>query len=508
MDAIDIITNAGAYISLSQVAVVAIGLIIGTIIGVLPGIGPLLGVTLAIPFTFAMSPVASLALLIGIYQGGSYGGAISAALLGIPGTPLAAATLLDAYPMAKAGQASQAVSLATVASWLGGIVGGIVLLFFAPLLAAIAIKFGPAEKLGLALLGLTAIATLSEGSTIKGLLSGALGLLLATVGVDPFTSIGRFNFGFTLLTGGLTFVSLLVGLFAISEVLIQIETGVRAWDAVGRVGFTVRVMKTIVTDWFGYLRASITGVIIGVIPGIGGVTSSFLAYKLARDFSKSPERFGKGEPKGVIATESANSATTGGALIPMLAIGIPGDPIVAVMMGGLLIHGLSPGATLFFTNIEVLNGIFAIFLVGAVLLLPIGWVLMPFFARLLRVPHTIMIVVIVMLCIFGTYAVQRQVFDLWVMWVFGIAGYAMRRAGIPLSPLVIGFVLGPVVEVTARRLSTIAGDDPFGFLLGRPSALIIFLFVIAALVFPILKIAFTRHRGGDAPVARIREPEG
>ncbi len=506
MDVIDIITNAGAYISFAQVATVAIGLVIGTIIGVLPGIGPLLGVTLAIPFTFHMDPVASLALLIGIYQGGSYGGAISATLLGIPGTPLAAATLLDAYPMARAGRASEAVSLATVASWIGGIIGGIILLFFAPLLAAIAIKFGPAEKLGLALLGLTAIASLSQGSTIKGLLSGALGLLLATVGVDPFTGISRFNFGFTSLTGGLTFVSLLVGLFAISEVLIQIETGVRAWDKASRVGFTVRVMKTIVTDWFGYLRGSMTGVIIGVIPGIGGVTSSFLAYKLARDFSKTPERFGKGESKGVIATESANSATTGGALIPMLAIGIPGDPIVAVMMGGLLIHGLSPGPTLFFTNIEVLNGIFAIFLVGAVLLLPIGAVLMPFFTRLLRVPHTIMIVVIVMLCIFGTYAVQRQIFDLWVMWVFGIAGYAMRRAAIPLSPLVIGYVLGPVVETTMRRLSTIAADDPLGFLLGRPSALIIFLLVVAALAFPVLQIAFTRYRGGDAPVAGSRKP--
>jgi TctA family transporter len=324
MDVIDIITNAGAYISFAQVATVAIGLVIGTIIGVLPGIGPLLGVTLAIPFTFHMDPVASLALLIGIYQGGSYGGAISATLLGIPGTPLAAATLLDAYPMARAGRASEAVSLATVASWIGGIIGGIILLFFAPLLAAIAIKFGPAEKLGLALLGLTAIASLSQGSTIKGLLSGALGLLLATVGVDPFTGISRFNFGFTSLTGGLTFVSLLVGLFAISEVLIQIETGVRAWDKASRVGFTVRVMKTIVTDWFGYLRGSMTGVIIGVIPGIGGVTSSFLAYKLARDFSKTPERFGKGESKGVIATESANSATTGGALIPMLALGMRG----------------------------------------------------------------------------------------------------------------------------------------------------------------------------------------
>ena len=358
-------TNAGAYIGIWQLVIVVAGLVIGTIIGVLPGLGPLLGVTLAIPFTFHMDPVSSLALLIGIYQGGSYGGAISATLLGIPGTPIAAATLLDAYPMAKAGRASEAVSLATVGSWVGGIVGGLLLLlFFAPLLAAVAIKFGPAEKLGLALLGLTAIATLSQGSTVKGLLSGAVGLLLATIGVDPFTSIDRFNFGLTSLTGGLTFVSLLVGLFAISELLVQIETGVRAWDAVSRVGFTVRTLKTTLTHCFGYLRASVTGVIVGVIPGIGGVTSSFLAYKLARDFSKRADRFGKGEPEGVIATESANSATTGGALIPMLAIGIPGDPIVAVMMGGLLIHGLSPGPTLFFTNVEVLNGIFAIFLVG------------------------------------------------------------------------------------------------------------------------------------------------
>ena len=485
----------GGLVGFAQVGALLIGLILGIIVGVLPGLGPLLGVTLAIPFTFHMDPVSSIALLIGFYQGGSYGGAVTATVLGIPGTPIAAATLLDAHPMALAGRASEAVTLATLASWVGGLIGGTVLLFTAPALAKIAIRFGPAETFALAALGLTAIASLSQGSTLKGLLSGLFGLMCATIGTDPFTGIARFNFGRTEFSGGLTFVALLVGLFAISEVLMQIERTLRGWQASGRVGVAFAMFKTLFTRFFGYVRASLVGVGIGIIPAVGGVTSAFLAYKLARDFSKEPERFGKGAPEGVIASEAANSATTGGALIPMLALGIPGDPIVAVMMGGLLIHGVTPGPMLFFTNLEVLNGIFATFLIGALLLLPLGLALLPVFIRVLRVPIDYMLAGVLLLAIFGTFAVQRQTLDLWIMWLFGVVGYAMRKAGFPLAPLVIGFVLGPIVEVNLRRAATLASSDMAGYFLGRPIALGILILALLALAFPVLRALWQRRAG-------------
>ncbi len=485
----------GGLVGVAQVSALLVGLILGIIVGVLPGLGPLLGVTLAIPFTFHMDPVSSIALLIGFYQGGSYGGAVTATVLGIPGTPIAAATLLDAHPMALAGRASEAVTLATLASWVGGLIGGTVLLLTAPALAKIAIRFGPAETFALAALGLTAIASLSQGSTLKGLMSGLFGLMCATIGTDPFTSIARFNFGRTEFSGGLTFVALLVGLFAISEVLMQIERTLRGWQASGRIGVAFSMFKTVFTHFFGYLRASLVGVGIGIIPAVGGVTSAFLAYKLARDFSKEPERFGKGAPEGVIASEAANSATTGGALIPMLALGIPGDPIVAVMMGGLLIHGVTPGPMLFFTNLDVLNGIFATFLIGALLLLPLGLALLPVFIRVLRVPLDYMLAGVLLLAIFGTFAVQRQTLDLWIMWLFGIVGYAMRKAGFPLAPLVIGFVLGPIVEVNLRRAATLASSDLAGYFLGRPIALCILILALLALVFPVLRALWQRRSG-------------
>lgn len=489
-DVLQLLSSVG----LPEVVALVVGLLIGIVIGVLPGMGPLLGVVLAIPFTFYMEPVPSMALLIGIYQGGSYGGAITATLLGIPGTPIAAATLLDAHPMARAGRASDAVTLATLASAIGGAISGIVLIVSAPALAQIALRFGPAEIFALALLGMTCIATQSEGTVLKGLLSGALGLAVATIGNDPITGFQRFTFGTTDLEGGIALVAMLVGLFAISEFLMQIERPIRAFDATERIGTSFRMFRTLLTAPFSYLRAGFTGVVIGIIPGIGGVTASFLAYKFEKDLSRQPETFGKGEPKGVIASEAANSATTGGALIPMLAIGIPGDPIVAVLMGGLMIQGLTPGPMLFLAHGNVISGIFATFLVGTTLLLVFGLLLIPLFVRLLRVPHSVLLAAVLLLGTLGTYAVQRQVFDLWMMWLFGLIGYGMRKTGVPLAPFVIGVVLGPVFESNFRRTAILVAGDFFGFISGRPIALAILFLTLVALLLPFLKLSEARRR--------------
>ena len=491
-----VLADIQQFVGFTQLQYIVIGVMLGTIIGALPGCGPMMGVTLTIPFTYYLDPVSSLALLIGIYQGGSFGGAISATLVGIPGTPIAAATLLDAYPMSQSGRASEAITLATVASWFGG---GIVLLFAAPSLASFALSFGPAERLGLALIGLTAIASLSAGSTVKGLMSGALGLMLATVGSDPFTGVNRFDFGLPELTGGLTFVSLLVGLFAISEMLVQLESTTPTARITEKVRFSTKCLWSLITDWGNYLRSSLIGVLVGVVPGVGGVTSAFLSYKISKDMSPDKEQYGKGAPGGVVATEAANSATTGGALLPMLSLGIPGDPIVAVMMGGLLIHGVTPGPAFMLTNAPMLNGILGIFFIGAFLLLPIGWLLLPVFVRILSIPKSFLTTLILVLCIFGTYATNRELFDIWLLWIFGLLGYAMRKGGVPLSPLVIGFVLGPIVEESLRRLATISGNDFWGFLIGRPIALTCFALIAAMLIGPALAQMYLARSSAQSP---------
>ena len=480
-------------IGVEEISALVIGIVLGIIIGVLPGLGPLMGVVLGIPFTFYMTSVAGMALLLGIYQGGSYGGAISATVLGIPGTPMAASTLLDAHPMARKGMASEAVSLSTVASSFGGMVGGIILLIAAPPLAMLAMRFGPAETFAMAFLGLTCIASLHQGSIAKGFISGLFGLTVATVGNDPITGYPRFSFGTPFLEGGVNLVSLLVGIFAISEVLMQIEQPLRVLRVSGRIGASWSTLSTLATRILAYLRASAIGTFIGAIPGVGGVTSSFLAYNVAKNASKTPEEFGRGKPEGIIATEAANSATCGGAMIPMMALGIPGDPIVAALMGGLLIHGLTPGTQLFLQHPETVAGIFIAFIIGAMLILPVGFLGIPVFVRVLRIPQPLLTTGVLLLSIVGTYALQSQIVDLWVMWFFGVGGYLMRKTGFPLAPLVIGMVLGPIVESNFRRTLILMGNNPLEFLLRRPITLSILAVSVLFFAWPFV-MAYVRRR--------------
>lgn len=491
---ISFVGQLAAAVNLPNFLAIAIGLFVGILIGVLPGMGPLLGCALAIPFTFYMDPVSAMALLIGIYQGGNYGGAISAAVLGIPGTPMAAVTLLEAYPMALRGFASEAVTLACVASFFGSAVSGVLLILLSEPLARIALRFGPAETMAVALLGLTAIGAVSTGSMVKGLLGGLAGLIFAAVGTDPLTGLGRLNFGRVELEGGISLVAMFMGLFGVSELIVQIEKPVRAYQANQRIGVAFSQFKTMATHIFGYIRGTLIGVIIGIIPVVGNSTAGFFAYKVAKDFSKHPENFGKGEPEGVIACESADSACCGGALIPMLAIGIPGDPVVAVMMGGLLIQGLTPGPMLFFKHPDVLTGIFSTFLVGSILLLPMGLASISLFVRVLRTPLSIMLAATLLLLIFGTFWVQRYIIDVWQLWFFGALGYAMRKADFGLAPVAVGFVLGPIFEDNLRRTTIVMSGDFFSYLLSRPIALVIMILVVIALLFPVAQALYLRSR--------------
>ncbi len=488
---IELFQIATDLIGWNELLFLVVGLSIGIIVGALPGVGPLLGVIMAIPFTFYADPITAMSLLIGIYQGGSYGGAVAATMIGIPGTPMAAATMLDARPMALQGHASEAVTLSTIGSAIGGVISAIVLISVAPQLAAIALRFGPTETAAFALLGLTALGALSGNSPLRGWAMGFLGLFIATVGLDPVSGVQRFTFGSTYFDAGITLVPLLVGLFSISEVLMQVERPVRASDTGSQAAASVKAFASVVKRPINYLRSSLTGVLVGIVPGIGGVTASFLSYRMAMSFRKSGDvDFGEGNPDGVVASETANSAVTGGALIPMMALSIPGDPIVAVLMGGLMLQGVQPGPQLFLQNAEVAQGIFLIFLLGAALLLPLGLVFIRAVVRILRLPHWSIMTGVLMISLVGTYTVARQINDLWLLIFFGLLGYVLRKANYPLAPLVIGFVLGPIFESNFRRSVLISQGDLFSYVLSRPIALTVLFCVVAVLFVPLLRKLF------------------
>jgi putative tricarboxylic transport membrane protein len=482
----DTITGILGLLTWTQLCFLIIGVAAGVIVGALPGVGPLLGVVMAIPFTFYMDPISSMALLMGIYQGGSYGGALSATIIGIPGTPMAAATLLDGHPMALGGRASFAVTLSTIASSFGGVLSGIVLIAVAPALASIAIKFGPSEVAAFAFLGLTTIGALSGGSAAKGWLMGFLGLLIASVGLDPVSGASRFTFGSVYLGSGISLIPLLVGLFSISEILRQIESPMRVHDTSTKVSASVEAFRTVITRPINYIRSSLMGVFIGILPGIGGVTASFLSYRAAMEFKKKDDpEFGKGNPDGVISSEAANSAVAGGALIPMLAMSIPGDPIVAVLMGGLMIQGIQPGATMFLNYPDVIDGIFAVFVLGALFMLPIGLLFVRVIVVLMRLPQWAIMSIVLMISIIGTYTVAREIMDLWMLLFFGVAGYLLRKADYPLSPIVVGFVLGPIFENNFRRTGLVSQGDFVGYVADRPITLAVLLVIVLFLAIPL-----------------------
>ena len=459
------------YLNVGAIALTAAGVFLGIIIGVLPGIGPLLGVILMIPIIIHIPPVTGIGLLIGVFVGGSCGGAISAVLLNIPGTPIAAATLLDGYPLAQKGKSSLATGLAIVASSLGGLIGGVFLIFTSPLLARVALKFGPPEYFALAITGLVAMSVVAKESTIKGLLSACIGLTVAAIGTDPFTGYDRFTFGRPSMMGGIELVALLVGLFAISEMFVQLEKGglsLKPKIKVFRPSF--EAVPVVLKDLVNLIRSSIIGTFIGAVPGTGGVTSSFVSYAMAKASSNKPEEFGTGKPEGIVASEAANNACCGGALIPTMALGIPGEPITAVLLGALIILGLVPGPRLFRDNPNIVGGVFFAYVASNVFLFFIGLLCIPLFVSILKIRKNRLIPVIILLSIVGTYAVQSSLFDVWSLWVFGLVGYMLRKLRFPLAPLVIARVLGPILEPAFRRSLIMTGGS-FVIFLQRPITL-------------------------------------
>ncbi|TGD41441.1 tripartite tricarboxylate transporter protein TctA [Pseudotabrizicola sediminis] len=485
----DLLTlGAPLFFTWQAVLLTAAGIVAGLFIGVLPGLGPLMGIVLMLPVAFHLPPIPAMGMLIAIYVGGSAGGSISAILLRIPGTPLAAATLFDGYPMAQKGRAQDAIGLSITSSAIGGLIGGLVLLFCSPLLAAFALRFGPPEYAAMALLGLLTIAVVSEGSTLKGLIAGGFGLALATMGTDEFTNAYRFTFGNFNLTSGPHIVPVVVGLFALSEVFFQIESGnFLASPNIQKLRVSFRALRLLAAHKVNLVRSALIGTLMGAIPGAGGDVSAFISYAVARRMARPGERYGEGAEGGVVATEAANNGCCGGALIPSLSLGIPGDASTAVLLAALFLLGFFPGPELFRYNADIAGGIFIAYLMGNIVLLVMGIVLVPFFGAVLKVPKAWLLPAVLLLSTMGTYALQNSVFDLWVMLVFGAIGYLLRRASYPLAPIIIGMILGPVLENNFRR-SMLISRDGLNIFIERPISATILGLVAIMLVYAVFTI--------------------
>jgi len=425
-----------------------------------------MAVALTLPFTFPMQPINGILLLLGVYKGGIFGGSIPAILIKTPGTPASSATILDGYPLAEKGQAGKALGMALWASCTADVVSNLSLILFAGWLASFALNFGPPEFFALIFFSLTIIAGVSGDSLLRGTLSAVAGLILATVGLDLVYGTNRFTFGDSNLMGGLNFIAVLIGLFAIPEVIAM------AWDPTGHLGKARSLGKSWVTfreykdSFFSIIRGSIIGVILGSIPGIGAAPSAFLSYSEARRTSKNKGNFGKGEIEGVAAAEAGNNGVAGATLIPLLALGVPGDVITAIIIGAFMIHGLQPGPMMFIMNVDIIYGLFIGLIVSSVMLFAVGSVAIRAFRYVADVPKRILMPAVLVLCIYGVFAVNNNIFDVGVMFAMGWLGYVMLRTRIPAAPFLIAFILGPLLEDNFRQSMLMSGGDMAVFVRG------------------------------------------
>jgi len=474
---------------------ISIGVMGGILIGALPGLTATMSVALLIPMTFGMPPVLGLSMLMGIYVGGIYGGSIAAILIRTPGTPSSAATVLDGYPLAQKGQAGKALGMATIASFIGGIFSAIVLILLAPQLAKIALEFGPPEYFAMALFGLTIISSVS-GNALKGLIAGTVGMLLSTIGADPISGANRFTFDSMNLTSGIAFIPALIGLFAISEAMLQIEKMKKEVVDTQKVSGLFPSLQEFKMCARTFLRGSILGTFIGIVPGTGAGIASWVTYNETKRASKTPEKFGTGHIEGIAATESANNAVTGGALVPLLTLGIPGDTVTAVLLGGLMIQGLAPGPMLFSKHPDVIAGLFAAIIVANFCMLIYGLIGVKLFAKVLNIPKKVLIPTIVILCFVGTYSINMSVFDLGVMLVFGVIGYFMQKYDFSPAAMCIALILGPIAEQNFRLGLIMSDGSPSIFFTSPISAVLIVLAVLSMLL-PVIKKKKLQKQEGE-----------
>ncbi len=454
MAGLALVGNFEAFLSL------VIGIVIGVIGGAIPGISATMAVALALPFTFPMAPINGILLLLGVYKGGIFGGSIPAILIKTPGTPASSATILDGHPMAERGEAGRALGMALWASCTADFVSNLALIFFAGFLASFALSFGPPEFFALILFSLTIIAGVSGESLLRGALSALLGLLLATIGLDLVYGTNRFTFGDPNLMGGLNFIAVLIGLFAIPEVINMV------WHPTGHVGKVQKLGSKWVTFaeykrcFRSIIRGSFIGVFLGSIPGIGAAPAAFLSYSEARRKSPNRANFGKGEIEGVAASEAGNNGVAGATLIPLLALGVPGDVITAIIIGAFMVHGLQPGPMMFVLNVDIIYGLFIGLILSSGILFIVGGLAIRGFRPVADIPKRILMPMVLVLCIYGVFAVNNNIFDVGVMFAMGWVGFVMGRYHIPAAPFLIAFILGPLLEDNFRQSMLMSGGSP------------------------------------------------
>ncbi|MDP2410883.1 MAG: tripartite tricarboxylate transporter permease [Pseudolabrys sp.] len=446
-----------------------VGVTLGTFIGVLPGIGSLTAISLLLPVTFHLDATSAIVMLAGVFYGSTYGGSTAAILLNLPGTPSTAVTALDGYPMAREGRAGVALFMTTVASFVGGSIGILVMMFFSPMIVSAALQFGPAEYFAMMVLGLVAASTISSGSPVKGIAMVVLGVMLGVVGSDIETGTPRFTFGIPHLYDGISLVAIAMGLFGVSEVIISIKMIKRGH--IEHKNITLRSMIPTRDDvrrsWMPMLRGSSIGSFFGALPGTGGVIASFMAYAVEKKVAKEPERFGKGAIEGIMAPETANNAADQTAFIPTLTLGIPGNVVMALMLGALMIHGIVPGPQLMVKNPDLFWGLIMSFWIGNLMLLVLNIPLIGVWIRVLMIPYHMLYPAVLMFICIGVYSINNSYVDVIAVMVFGGVGYVMRMLDFQPAPLLLGFVLGPLMEENLRRALLISRGD-FMVFLERP----------------------------------------
>jgi putative tricarboxylic transport membrane protein len=478
-------------LSLQNLLFCLLGVTLGTLIGVLPGIGPTTGVAILIPITFGLNATTAIITMAGVYYGAMYGGSTTSILINVPGESSSVMTTLDGYQMAKQGRAGVALGMAAISSFIAGTFAIVMLTLVAPPLATFAISFGPPEYFALTFMGLTMVTSLAGDSPLKGMMSAAFGLMVACIGVDAISGAERFTLGNIYLLDGIGFIGVAVGLFAVAEVLVNLE------ETVEQVFVTTELkMKNLLPsrqDWKDSLlpmaRCSVIGFFVGVLPGAGATIASFMSYAVEKKLSRHPERFGTGAIEGVAAPEGANNAAAGGAMVPLLTLGIPGSGTTAVLLGAFLIHGLKPGPLLFQSNPDFVWGVIASMYIGNVMLLILNLPLVGLWASLLRVPYRILMPLIITISAVGVFATDNNLFDMWVMFAFGLVGYLMRKLEFPAAPAVLGLVLGPMVERSLRQSLTISHGD-LSIFITRPISAVLIAIALLSLMLPAAQAAW------------------
>lgn len=463
--------------------IVVMGVTFGIFVGAMPGLSPSMGVALLVPFTYSMDPMTAIILLAAVYLAADYGGSITAVTINAPGTPAAAVTAFDGFPLTQQGKPGVGLGVSLIASTVGGTIGTILLICFSGPLAKLALSFHPAEYFAIAIFGLTSVGSVGGNHWAKAILMAVFGLLLNTIGIDPISGVTRFSFGITELYDGFLLIPVLIGLFAVSEVLTQIQKGQLDKVEID----TSRSRWPSIREYLSLsptiISSSVIGTIIGVFPGAGATIASFVSYDVSKRFSRTPERFGKGAPQGVAAAEAANSSSVGGALVPLLTLGIPGSASTAVLIGALMVHDVVPGPQLFQSNSDLIYGLFASLLVANLVLLILGIFGSRVWIRICSVPKPFLYPLVLSVAFVGSFAVRNSLFDVFTCFGFGILGWYLRRHRYPVVPIVLGMVLGSIVETNFRKAVLMEGYTVF---IERPMCLTILLVSIGSVLVPIL----------------------